>query len=149
MMQTRQSGHLVAGWSHGVEHVETGTGLRRAVVGAPQERPAGDGAPRDHGGAGTPAFAAPGLVLLATMALYAGYHWLRLIPNGAFYNDTGGSWVFVVAPDRRSAEKRQVRLGRRNSDFIEVLDGLDRGESVVTSPYTGLVDKTRLDLSTD
>lgn len=71
----------------------------------------------------------------------------RLIPNGAFYNDTGGAWVFVVAPDGRSAEKRAVRLGRRNSDFIEVLDGLDRGERVVTSPYTGLVDKTRLDLS--
>lgn len=71
----------------------------------------------------------------------------RLIPNGAFYNDTGGSWVFVVAPNGRSAEKRQVRLGRRNSDFIEVLDGLDRGERIVTSPYTGLVDKTRLDLS--
>lgn len=71
----------------------------------------------------------------------------RLIPNGAFYNDTGGSWVFVVAPNGRSAEKRQVRLGRRNSNFIEVLDGLDRGERIVTSPYTGLVDKTRLDLS--
>ncbi|WP_246347209.1 efflux RND transporter periplasmic adaptor subunit [Sphingomonas jinjuensis] len=73
----------------------------------------------------------------------------RLIPNGAFYNDTGGAWVFVVAPDGRSAEKRSVRLGRRNSDLIEVLDGLDRGERVVTSPYTGLVDKTRLDLSAD
>jgi HlyD family secretion protein len=71
----------------------------------------------------------------------------RLIPNGAFYNDTGGAWVFVVAPDGRSAERRAVRLGRRNSDVIEVLDGLDRGERVVTSPYTGLVDKTRLDLS--
>ncbi len=71
----------------------------------------------------------------------------RLLPNGAFYNDTGGSWVFVVAPDGRSAAKRSVRLGRRNSDVIEVLDGLDRGERVVTSPYTGLVDKTRLDLS--
>jgi HlyD family secretion protein len=71
----------------------------------------------------------------------------RLIPNGAFYNDTGGSWVFVVASDGRSAEKRSVRLGRRNSDVIEVLDGLDLGERVVTSPYTGLVDKTRLDLS--
>lgn len=71
----------------------------------------------------------------------------RLIPNGAFYNDTGGNWVFVVAPDGRSAEKRNVRLGRRNSDFIEVLDGLDPGERVVTSPYTGLVDKTRLDLT--
>ncbi|MEH3123477.1 MAG: efflux RND transporter periplasmic adaptor subunit [Sphingomonas phyllosphaerae] len=73
----------------------------------------------------------------------------RLIPNGAYYNDTGGAWVFVVASDGRSAEKRSVRLGRRNSDFIEVLDGLDRGERVITSPYTGLVDKTRLDLSAD
>lgn len=71
----------------------------------------------------------------------------RLIPNGAFYNDTGGAWLFVVAPDGRSAEKRTVRLGRRNADFIEVLDGLDRGERVITSPYTGLTDKTRLDLS--
>jgi len=70
----------------------------------------------------------------------------RLIPNGAFYNETGGSWVFVVAPDGRSAVKRQVRLGRRNSDFIEVLDGLDPGEKVLTSPYTGFADKDRLDL---
>ena len=71
----------------------------------------------------------------------------RLIPNGAFYNETGGSWVFVVAPDGRSAVKRQVRLGRRNSDFIEVLDGLDPGERVITSPYTGFADKDRLDLT--
>ena len=70
----------------------------------------------------------------------------RLIPNGAFYNETGGSWVFVVAPDGRSAVKRPVRLGRRNTDFIEVLDGLDPGEKVLTSPYTGFADKDRLDL---
>ncbi|MCW3849440.1 HlyD family efflux transporter periplasmic adaptor subunit [Sphingomonas sp. LB-2] len=71
----------------------------------------------------------------------------RLIPNGAFYNETGGAWVFVIAPDGRSAVKRQVRLGRRNSDFIEVLDGLDPGERVITSPYTGFADKDRLDLT--
>jgi HlyD family secretion protein len=70
-----------------------------------------------------------------------------LIPNGAFYNDTGGAWVFVVAPDGRSAVKRQVRLGRRNADFIEVLDGLEPGEKLITSPYTGLTDKDRLDLA--
>lgn len=70
----------------------------------------------------------------------------RLIPNGSFYNDTGGAWVFVVDPDGRGASKRQVRLGRRNADFIEVLDGLDAGERVVTSPYTGLLDKDRLTL---
>lgn len=72
----------------------------------------------------------------------------RLIPNGAFYNETGGNWVFVLTPDGKSAVKRQVRLGRRNADSIEVLDGLDRGERVITSPYTGFADKDRLDLST-
>ena len=70
-----------------------------------------------------------------------------LIPNGAFYNETGGNWVFVVSPDGYSAVKRQVRLGRRNADFIEVLDGLDPGERVITSPYTGFAERDRLDLS--
>jgi HlyD family secretion protein len=71
----------------------------------------------------------------------------KLIPNGAFYNESGGAYVFVVAPDGNTAVKRQVRLGRRNPDFIEVLDGLDAGERVITSPYTGFADKDRLDLS--
>jgi HlyD family secretion protein len=70
-----------------------------------------------------------------------------LVPNGAFYNETGGSWIFVVTPDGGSAVKRQVRLGRRNSEFIEVLEGLEPGEKVLTSPYTGYADKTRLDLT--
>jgi HlyD family secretion protein len=69
-----------------------------------------------------------------------------LIPNGAFYNETGGAFVFVVAPDGKSAVKRSVRLGRRNADFIEVLEGLEPGERVITSPYTGFADKDRLDL---
>lgn len=69
-----------------------------------------------------------------------------LIPNGAFYNETGGAWVFVVTPDGSEAVKRQVRLGRRNADFIEVLEGLEPGEKVLTSPYTGFADKDRLDL---
>jgi HlyD family secretion protein len=72
----------------------------------------------------------------------------RLIPNGAFYTETGGNWVFVVAADGSSAVKRPVRLGRRNPEAIEVLDGLDPGERVITSPYTGFADKDRLDLTT-
>ncbi len=71
-----------------------------------------------------------------------------LIPNGAFYNETGGAWVFVVAPDGGEAVKRNVRLGRRNADYIEVLEGLEPGERVITSPYTGFADKDRLDLET-
>jgi len=69
-----------------------------------------------------------------------------LIPNGAFYNETGGAWVFVVTPDGDGAVKRKVRLGRRNADHIEVLEGLEPGERVITSPYTGFADRDRLDL---
>jgi HlyD family secretion protein len=69
-----------------------------------------------------------------------------LIPNGAFYQDTGGNWVFVVTADGARAVKRNVRLGRRNLKFIEVLDGLEAGELVVTSPYTNYLDMDRLEL---
>ena len=70
-----------------------------------------------------------------------------LIPNGSFYQDTGGNWVFVVAPDGSEAIKRTVRLGRRNQNFIEVLDGLEPGEQIITSPYTSFVGMDRLSLN--
>jgi len=69
-----------------------------------------------------------------------------LIPNGAFYQETGGNWVFVVSPDGGEAIKRSVKLGRRNTNFIEVLDGLEPGEKVITSPYTSFVGMDRLNL---
>lgn len=70
-----------------------------------------------------------------------------LIPNGAFYQDTGGNWVFVVTADESEAVRRNVRLGRRNSRFIEVIDGLEAGERVVTSPYSSYQDMQRLKLN--
>lgn len=69
-----------------------------------------------------------------------------LIPNGAFYQDTGGNWIFVVTANGSEALRRPVRLGRRNSQFIEVLEGLEIGERVVTSPYTSYQDMQRLKL---
>ncbi len=72
-----------------------------------------------------------------------------LIPNGAFFNDTGGNWVFVVDSGGNSATKRQVQLGRHNSDFIEVLGGLKPGDRVITSSYSGLVDKDHLTFDSD
>jgi len=70
-----------------------------------------------------------------------------LIPNGSFYQDTGGSWIFVVSRDGHDAVKRPVKLGRRNSRFIEVLDGLEVGERVLISPYNSFVDMERLSLN--
>ncbi|GGA84012.1 ABC transporter permease [Neiella marina] len=70
-----------------------------------------------------------------------------LLPNGAFYQDTGGNWIFVVTDDGSEAIKRPIRLGRRNSQYIEVIEGLEVGERVVTSPYTSYQNKQRLTLN--
>lgn len=59
----------------------------------------------------------------------------KMLPNGPFYQDTGGNWAFVVAPDGRYAERRTLRLGRRNPEFIEVLEGLEPKERVIISGY--------------
>lgn len=67
-----------------------------------------------------------------------------LIPNGAFFQDTGGQWLFVVTPDQTAAVRREVRLGRRNARHIEVLEGLEEGEQVITSPYTSFLEVDRI-----
>ena len=72
-----------------------------------------------------------------------------LVANGAFYQDSGGSFAFVLAKNGRSAEKRPIRLGRRNPDHVEVIGGLVPGDRVITSAYTSFADKTRLKLSGD
>lgn len=58
-----------------------------------------------------------------------------IIPRGAFYTSTGGSWVFVVSPDGSKAYRRPVKIGRQNPQYYEVLEGLDDGEKVITSSY--------------
>ncbi|MGD9158234.1 MAG: efflux RND transporter periplasmic adaptor subunit [Desulfobacteraceae bacterium] len=67
-----------------------------------------------------------------------------LIPNGSFYQDTGGNWIFVTTPDGSEAIKRNIVLGRRNSSYIEVVEGLTPGEKVVTSSYSGFDEIDRL-----
>src|SRR5689334_1768512 len=58
-----------------------------------------------------------------------------MVPNGPFYQDTGGNWVFVLDPAGRYAVRRNVRLGRRNPDHVEVVDGLKPGEKIIVSGY--------------
>ena len=70
-----------------------------------------------------------------------------IVANGAFYQDSGGAFVFVVGKDGKSAEKRAVRLGRRNPDTIEIIGGINVGDRVITSSYAGFADKTRLKFS--
>lgn len=70
-----------------------------------------------------------------------------LLPNGAFVNDSGGAWAFVVARDGRHAQRRAIRLGRRNNSQIEVLGGLAAGEQVIVSGYAAYGKAARLALA--
>lgn len=70
-----------------------------------------------------------------------------MLPNGPFYQDTGGNWVFVVTPDGKSAIRRNVRLGRRNPDFVEVVDGLKPGEKAIVSGYEAYLKMDRVEFS--
>ena len=67
-----------------------------------------------------------------------------LLANGPFFNDTGGSWVFVLSPDGQVATRRDVQLGRRNPNSIEVLAGLLPGDEVIVSSYANFVTVDRL-----
>jgi HlyD family secretion protein len=67
-----------------------------------------------------------------------------LLANGAFFNDTGGAWVFVLNPDRTIATRRTVELGRRNPNQIEVIAGLIPGDEVITSSYSNFMTVDRL-----
>lgn len=58
-----------------------------------------------------------------------------LLATGGFFRDTGGNWVFVMSNDGSKAYKRNIRLGRKNSEYYEVLEGLEPGEKVITSSY--------------
>jgi HlyD family secretion protein len=60
-----------------------------------------------------------------------------LLPNGAFANDGGGAWVFALAAGASHAERRAVKLGRRNNTQVEVLHGLAPGDRVIVSGYAG------------
>lgn len=58
-----------------------------------------------------------------------------IIPRGSFYQTTGGAWIYVVSEDGSKAHKREIKIGRQNPQYYEVLEGLQAGEKVVTSSY--------------
>jgi HlyD family secretion protein len=58
-----------------------------------------------------------------------------LVGRGGFYQSTGGQWIYVVDRRANSAIKRNIRIGRQNPSFYEVLEGLEDGEEVITSGY--------------
>jgi len=56
-----------------------------------------------------------------------------LLSKGSFYQDTAGKWIFVVNGNK--AERRNIKIGRENPLYYEVIEGLKTGEKVITSTY--------------
>ena len=63
-----------------------------------------------------------------------------LVPKGGFFQKTGGNWIFKVSDDGNSAYKVNIRLGSQNTEYYEVLEGLNPGDKVVTSSYDSFGD---------
>ena len=58
-----------------------------------------------------------------------------IIPKGNFFQHTGGQWIYVMDSNGKSATKRNIRIGRQNPKYYEILDGLEPGEKVIISGY--------------
>lgn len=63
-----------------------------------------------------------------------------IIPKGSFFQNTGGNWIFVLDKEGKKAYRRNIRIGRQNPQYYEVLEGLDNGEQVIVSGYESFLD---------
>jgi HlyD family secretion protein len=93
----------------------------------------------------TPAGLLPGQTLQGKLALGAD-RTATVLPAGAFLERTGGDWIFVLANDGKSAQRRTIKIGRRNAEQVEILGGLAVGEQAIISDYTGFERIDRIEL---
>ena len=70
-----------------------------------------------------------------------------LVPKGTFFQVTGGNWIFVVDKDGKKAYRRNIRIGRQNPQYYEVVEGLEKGEQVIISGYESFRDNEVLILN--
>ena len=67
-----------------------------------------------------------------------------LVAKGGFFQKTGGNWIFKVSEDGTTAYKVNIRLGSQNTEYYEILEGLNIGDKVVTSSYDSFGDTEEL-----
>jgi len=68
-----------------------------------------------------------------------------VLPKGSFNQETAGKWIFVIKGN--SAIRRNIKLGRENPSYYEILDGLKEGESIITSSYSDYKDIEELKIN--
>jgi HlyD family secretion protein len=67
-----------------------------------------------------------------------------LVSRGGFYQSTGGQWIYVLDKNKTKAIKRNIRIGRQNPKYYEILEGLEKGENVIVSGYDNFGDADQL-----
>lgn len=67
-----------------------------------------------------------------------------MIPKGGFFQQTGGNWIFKVSENGDKAYKVDITLGSQNTEYYEVLSGLQPGDKVITSSYDNYGDVQEL-----
>lgn len=70
-----------------------------------------------------------------------------MLPRGGFFQSTGGQWVYVLDKSGNFATRRNIRIGKQNPQYYEVLEGLNPGEQVITSGYENFGDNDKLILN--
>ncbi|GAB4329650.1 MAG: efflux RND transporter periplasmic adaptor subunit [Bacteroidales bacterium] len=59
-----------------------------------------------------------------------------ILQRGAFFNETGGQWVYVLDESEEKATRVPIRIGRKNDQYYEILEGLKPGQKVIISSYS-------------
>ena len=67
-----------------------------------------------------------------------------LVSKGGFFQKTGGNWIFKVSDDGSYAYRVDISLGSQNTEYYEVLNGLQPGDIVITSSYENYGDVEEL-----
>jgi HlyD family secretion protein len=67
------------------------------------------------------------------------------VANGAAFKGAATQDVFVLRSDGK-LERRTVKIGLRNFDFVEILEGISDGETVVVSDLSKYKNATVIDL---
>ena len=65
-----------------------------------------------------------------------------VVPPSALVRDQRGSAVYVVTGD--TAQRTEVKVGLEKPDAIEILSGVQEGQTILTSSVYGLGDKAKL-----
>jgi HlyD family secretion protein len=70
-----------------------------------------------------------------------------MVAKGGFYQHTAGRWVYLVDKSGKSARRMDVTLGRQNPRQVEVKEGLQAGDRIISSGYDGFNDVDELRFS--